>query len=180
MEIRRVMPGDDFRAIARIYSESWKAAYRGIVPQAYLDALTEARWATVLAGSAYDALVLMDGEAYAGTSSVCAARDTSMAGWGEIISLYLLPPYWGKGHGAALMDAAIALLGEKGFDRMYLWVLEDNARARAFYEKRGFVVSPDRAEIEIGGKALAEVRYTKGGRGFEASSPLPDAVLYPR
>ena len=39
MEIREILPSDDRRELSRIYEESWKSAYRGIIPQAYLDSI---------------------------------------------------------------------------------------------------------------------------------------------
>lgn len=46
MEIRHIQKDDDRSAISRIYEESWKFAYRGIVPQEYLDSIPEGRWAS--------------------------------------------------------------------------------------------------------------------------------------
>jgi hypothetical protein len=45
MEIRYIASSDDRTAISRIYEESWKYSYRGIIPQELLDALPESRWA---------------------------------------------------------------------------------------------------------------------------------------
>lgn len=39
MEIRRIQESDDRWKISRIYEESWKFAYQGIVPQDYLDSI---------------------------------------------------------------------------------------------------------------------------------------------
>ena len=39
MEIRLLRDSDDRVAVSRIYEESWKFAYKGIVPQAYLDSI---------------------------------------------------------------------------------------------------------------------------------------------
>ena len=161
MEIRKVTFNDDFAAIGSIYAESWKFAYRGIVPQAYLDQLTNRRWMNALNENRYDAFILLDNGQYIGTSSICPARDKDMAGWGEIISLYLLPEYFGKGYAALLLDYVVSALQKEGFQRIYLWALEENARARRFYEKQGFRWNGDTMEAVIGGKSLTEVRYIK-------------------
>jgi len=159
MEIRKVTKADDFDAISRIYALSWKAAYRNIVPQQYLDELSEFRWSAVLENSPYDAFVMLENGRYIGTSSICAARDENMKGWGEIISIYLLPEYWGKGAGELLLDNSVTALIKKGYQKIYLWVLEENRRARKFYEKSGFTLSADKSLINIGNKDLLEVRY---------------------
>ena len=39
MEIRPLRETDSRLEVRRIYEESWKSAYRGIVPQAYLDGI---------------------------------------------------------------------------------------------------------------------------------------------
>ena len=158
-EFRKVLPSDDFGAIARIYVHSWRAAYRDIVPQAYLDGLSEARWEENLRKSASDSYVLLLDGQYIGTSAICPARDETMEGWGEVISAYLLPEYFGKGYGKLLLGGAVAALREKGYAQIYLWVLEKNARARVFYERNGFQPTPDRMALSIGGEELAEMRY---------------------
>lgn len=43
--------------------------------------------------------------------------------------------------------------------KILLWVLEDNGRARRFYEKHGFVCSEECKDEKIGGKKLREVMY---------------------
>ena len=42
---------------------------------------------------------------------------------------------------------------------MLLWVLEDNHRARKFYEKNGFIYSEVFFDDNIGGKNVREVLY---------------------
>ena len=44
MEIRLLRDSDGRVAVSRIYEESWKFAYKGIVPQAYLDSIPAGRW----------------------------------------------------------------------------------------------------------------------------------------
>jgi ribosomal protein S18 acetylase RimI-like enzyme len=158
MEIRKVMQTDDFNAISRIYALSWKAAYIGIVPQEYLDGLSEHRMVDILRNSSHNAFVIIKNSEYIGTSTICAARDDKMAGWGEIVSIYLLPEYFGKGYGKPLLENSIFELTNMGHDKIYLWVLEENTQARKFYESNGFS-SSDKKLINIGGKDLPEIRY---------------------
>ena len=159
MEIRRMTLNDDAEVVGNIYANSWKAAYRGIVPQAYLDGLAGSMWLAVLRDEQYQSYLAMDGEAYIGASAVCAARDESMVGWGEIVSLYLLPTYFGSGYAEPLFRRVVEALRMQGYQQIYLWVLEENARARRFYEKQGFAANGDRLVLTIEGKELMEVRY---------------------
>ena len=39
MDIRTIRPDDDRLALSGVYETSWRWTYRGIVPQAFLDAL---------------------------------------------------------------------------------------------------------------------------------------------
>jgi GNAT superfamily N-acetyltransferase len=52
--------------------------------------------------------------------------------------LYVVPERWGRGVAAALHDAALEQARADGFERCHLWVLEENHRARRFYERRGW------------------------------------------
>ena len=161
MNIHKVTETDDFNAIGEIYAQSWKTACRGIVPQDFLDELAGSRWAKVLSGSKYDSYVIREDRKYIGTSSIGAAREEKMAGWGEIISIYLLPEYFGKGYAEPLFKRAVNALCEKGCTNIYLWVLNENIRAQRFYEKHGFHNSGEAALIDIAGAELTEIRYIK-------------------
>ena len=45
MEIRLINEQDDCFAISNVYEESWKSAYKGIIPQTYLDSIPKGHWA---------------------------------------------------------------------------------------------------------------------------------------
>ncbi len=161
MEIRKVSPTDDVDALSRIYALSWKAAYQGIIPWKYLENLPENRWSATLKTSDWDSLVMLDEGEAIGTASICPARESAMEGWGELISIYLLPGHWGMGKGQLLLHNALEELRKQGYEKVYLWVLAKNARAIAFYEKNGFVATQDQLVMEIGGKELVDVRYVR-------------------
>src|SRR5262249_11553 len=81
---------------------------------------------------------------------------------GEIEAIYVLPSSWSIGIGRGLWEVARTRLLERGFTSVTLWVLEENARARAFYRAAGFAPNPASAkEITIGGKPLREIRYER-------------------
>ena len=159
MEIRLLLPGDDRREVSRVYEESWRFAYRGIIPQAYLDGIPAGHWAPCLDTPGWHTLLCMENGAMVGTSSFCASRSAQFPGWGEIISLYLLPAYMGRGYGKALLLNALAELDRLGFGEVFLWVLEENRQARQFYSRMGFSPSGGFLEDSIGGKPLRELAY---------------------
>lgn len=57
------------------------------------------------------------------------------------------------------MTDAILHLGRKGYSSVSLWVLEENQRARRFYEKAGFDLDGASKSIEIDESELREFRY---------------------
>lgn len=159
MKVRYIIPADDRMMISKVYEESWKSAYKGIIPQDYLDSIPEGRWAPNLDNQSWNTLVCIDNGKIIGTSSFCKSRFEQFQGWGEIISIYLLPDYIGKGYGKILMEAALLELKKQGYKNIFLWVLEENIKARNFYEHYGFLQTDDILENTIGGKDLREVRY---------------------
>ena len=93
----------------------------------------------------------------------CPARDGGYPGsWGEIASIYLLPDFWGCGLGGWLLECTEGKLKEEGFSVGYLWVLEENLRARRAYEKAGYTLSSASKTMELCGAKLCEMRYDKG------------------
>ena len=161
MEIRRIKQTDDRYAVSRIYEESWKFAYKNIIPQSFLDSIPAGRWASRLDAAEMNTLVMIENDDFIGTSSYCKSRFPEFSGFGEIVSIYLLPDYIGKGYGKPLLDAVIGELAKLGYRDIFLWVLEDNLRARKFYEKAGFVQSNEYLDDNIGGKKLREIRYIR-------------------
>lgn len=159
MEIRYIEQTDDRAAISRIYEKSWKFAYKDIIPQGYLDSIPTGQWVSSLDKSGRKSLVMIENNTFIGTSSFCRSRFPDFDGSGEIVSIYFLPEYMGKGYGKLLMDAVIAELSKMEFNDVFLWVLEDNYRARKFYEKYGFVQSDNSLYDNIGGKNLREIQY---------------------
>ena len=165
----RPMTPDDCDRVAEIRVGGWRAAYRGMVPQTYLDAMDVAREAerrrAHLAGAG-DAVV-----------NLVAEEDGRVVGWGchgpyrdhdgtrpeaaELYALYVDPARIGTGAGRALLTESVRRCALAGHRRMLLWVLRDNARARRFYARAGF--GPDGAEepFEVGGVAVPEVRYAR-------------------
>ncbi len=172
MRIRPVSSQDNKMSISRVYEESWKQAYRNIIPQDYLDSIPAGAWCEAAFRPDMYSLVMTDGNEIVGTASYCKRRlfdglpdetDFSvLKKAGEIISIYFLPQYTGKGFGTLLTQAVLAELKKTGYQNCCLWVLEENERARRFYEKMGFISDGISMEQEIGGKRLREMRYVFG------------------
>lgn len=159
MEVRKTTERDDLNAIGDIYAQSWKNAYKGIVPQQYLDELSGNNWSSILTLRQNTVYLLIKRGKYIGVASAGASRDEKCSGWGEIYSIYLLPEHFGTGSGKILLDYMLKALAENGYKDIFLWTLADNMRARHFYEKCGFTFNGDTEEITIGGAELMMVKY---------------------
>lgn len=164
MVIRRAH-AEDSHGIALVHVSSWQHAYRGIVPQAYLDQLSvadrEKRWVEVFDQGGSEALVAdADGHVIGFISYGKSRQADAGPEEGEIYAIYVSTSHWSTGVGRSLWEAASARLRELGFTRAIVWVLAANARAIQFYERVGFAPCRDsETTVEIGGKDLPEVRY---------------------
>ncbi|WP_446786493.1 GNAT family N-acetyltransferase [Macellibacteroides fermentans] len=153
----------DVKEISYIHASSWKTAYKGIVPQEYLDNLKNDFWIPSfekwISDNTITAKLAYTGNEAIGCISYGKSRDISLPDWGEIVSLYVLPKYLGRGFGKALLMSAINDMYNKGFENIYLWVLEENLQAQKFYRKNGFIKSEDKLSCEISGKNLFDLRF---------------------
>ena len=163
----RVATLEDAEAVAGVHVRSWQSAYRGLVPDADLDSLSvEGRreaWSRILAETDLPrtgTFVLTDGLEVIGFAHVAPTRDDDLRdSTGEVTGIYVAPSAWGRGGGRQLMEAARANLKAAGFATAALWVLEANHRARAFYERQGWVAEGARKVDDRGDFVLLEVRY---------------------
>ena len=159
MEIRYVSSEDNPMEISSVYENSWKYAYRGIIPQDYLDSIPSGHWSKSINKSGMNNIVVIENGLIIGTASFCKSRWEKYSDYGEIVSIYFLPEYIGKGYGKYLLKKCIEELETKGFCNILLWVLEENHRAREFYEKNGFCLCKEIMNDNIGGKEIKEVMY---------------------
>lgn len=163
----RVATVDDAAQIAAVHVQSWQSAYRGLLPDEFLDNLSVeqrlTQWQSTLSHPTNNVLVCEDKAQVVGFVSYGRCRDEDLEGAevGEIYGIYLRPDKWGQGFGAALMQAGLAWLQEQDYQTASLWVLAGNERAMHFYEQFGF--KPDgMTKVESRpGIELHEVRYVK-------------------
>ena len=158
----------DTEAIARVHARSWQAAYRGVVPDDFLEGLSDAvwvdRWRTIFTEPQAGARTLVrdEGDEVTGFARIGPVRDPDPPGpgWDEVYAIYLDPRAWGRGAGSDLLRAALDTVAD-GVPGVSLWVFRDNARARAFYERHGFEVDGLEQDLTIGGRPVPEVRYRR-------------------
>jgi ribosomal protein S18 acetylase RimI-like enzyme len=156
---------DDAEEIALVHVASWHSTYAGLLPARYLDAMDvrnyEESWARTIRDPFRRSVVLVaeEAERIVGFASCGRERDDDRRYEGELYAIYLLREAQGRGHGRALVEAAAAALALRGMGSMVVWVLRDNAPARAFYERMGAAYLRERP-LDLGlGYDLPEVAY---------------------
>lgn len=157
---------DDAHSIAEVQVKTWQVAYRGQMPDDFLDNLSVERRAAVwrqLAQASDQAILVAENpqRIIVGFCSLCPSRDEdARPSTGEIAAIYVLPDSWNRGQGQGLMDAAIDEGRNRGYDEITLWVLDGNLRARRFYETYGFQCDGTTKEDNRWGSfTIREVRY---------------------
>lgn len=160
----------DASAIASVYVDTWRTAYRGLLPDDFLDALShegyEERWRRSLAAETTRTYVAVAGHDVVGFASGGRERAGEDGFGGELYAIYVTHDEQRRGHGRKLVEATARGLRELGLNDMIVWVLRDNHPARLFYERLGGAYV--RAQpITIGSALLQEVGY-----GWRELDPL--------
>jgi GNAT superfamily N-acetyltransferase len=163
VEIRSAAVADAAR-IGEINVTAWRAAYRGLIPDKVLDAMSVQHrteiWRALIAQGVAVIVAVVD-QTIAGYAGFGPNRDDDVASHvGELYALYLDPDRWGQGIGHALHDAVLLALSGAGYTKVTLWVLDTNERAISFYERHGWVPGEVKDELR-GDIVLHEVRYAR-------------------
>jgi ribosomal protein S18 acetylase RimI-like enzyme len=162
VQIRRARL-DDAAAIAEVHVRTWQAAYEhvfGAERLARIDVGGRQSMARRLATEPeYDAFVADDDGAIVGFVA-CGPpeEEAEEATARELYAIYVLPAAWGTAAAPGLMGAAVEAMQARGATRVLLWVLDDNPRARRFYEREGWHADGS-AESEYLGLTVPLVRY---------------------
>jgi len=168
MVFRRATTADSL-VIATIHVRSWQTAYQGIVPAQFLASMSvgqrEGIWRQRLEQDTPGTWVIEEHGAVLGWISAGPSRDTdALASTSELWAIYVDPRHWRRGVGQRLWSQVEDHLRCSGFSDVTLWVLQNNARALAFYRSNGFVVDGIEKTVELGGTELVEIRLRKALR----------------
>jgi ribosomal protein S18 acetylase RimI-like enzyme len=188
MVVIRSASAADAPQIAGVMRDSWFAAYGGIIAHQIIDEVTApdggARvrqsfrtrpWQHMIAAVAPrpQPAAAAAAPGIVGYASFGPELDVLGMSWpyprtaagaegrvAELYALYVHPAWWSTGTGRALMDQVLASVSGAGYRCITLWVLQDNARARCFYERAGFAPDGARRGLpDLGG--VAEIRYRR-------------------
>jgi ribosomal protein S18 acetylase RimI-like enzyme len=165
MQVRQASIADA-RRIAQIHVETWRAAYRGQMPDAVLDELDVDRraifWNKHLATRPQGTLVVELENAIIGFCDLVPSRDkdSNPHEVGEIAAIYVQPEFWRKGAGGELCRFALRAARLQKYLSVTLWVLASNVAAQKFYETMGFSLDgATKVDQCLNNYELHEVRY---------------------
>lgn len=154
---------DDAAGIARVRVDCWRTTYRGLIPDAYLDAMdvdaSTRLWDRVLS-------------APPNTTSVFVADDGGVVGFAagnrleeprhaldaELSAAYVRRDRQRAGIGRRLVDAVARAQRAHGAHGLIVWVIAGNKAGRAFYERLGAALLVEQP-FEWDGMPLVEAGY---------------------
>ena len=140
-----------------VHWQTWREAYDDLLPAEFQETMTLERCRFFSQKYPENTLIAIDGMKVVGFISYGNYRDETIRA-GEIIALYVLKDYYGKGIAQKLMKEALSTLEQ--FSEIFLWVLNENKRAIAFYQKMGFTFDGQEKILDLG-KPITEIRMVR-------------------
>ena len=123
------MPADA-QAVSEIWHAGWPDGHRGHVPEELVAVRTKESFRMRAAEHVEDTIVADVGGSVAGFTMIVDD---------EVEQVYVAAAHRGSGVADALLADAEARIRAAGHSRAWLAVVAGNARARRFYERRGWV-----------------------------------------
>lgn len=149
---------EDALQIADVHVAAWRETYGPLLPAGALDSLDAGeraqKWAGIIAGGK-EVLVAEDAGGIVAWASGGPGRDDDAPVDRELEGIYSPARVHGSGVGQLLLDAVIA------DSPAYLWVLDGNARAEAFYRRNGFRRDGAEREHAVAGIPRTTVRMVR-------------------
>lgn len=155
---------EDVDTMALIHSKSFQQAFKGIIPDDFLkERFSYERLKDRLYKGVYEdtvtSCIMYEDDIPVGMQTFIKdteRHDSEI----DIGTICLLPEYWGRNIGIEFIGWGLKELKRKGYIKVVLWVVEENVRARKFYEKVGFEHDGEIRIINTG-RELKEYRYIK-------------------
>ena len=154
----------DAAAIAKVRTQTWQSAYRGIISDEYLDNMSEIGFEEKIRN-------VLSSQNSGEIHKVAQMENGDTVGWvaggrerggnpdydGEIYALYVLPEYQNNGIGRDLVKYTACDLKKCKMKSILIWMLDGNS-ARGFYEHLGGMEVSSKS-VEIAGAVLKEVAF---------------------
>ncbi|MEM7243872.1 MAG: GNAT family N-acetyltransferase [Acidobacteriota bacterium] len=156
----------DAADLVQLQADAWRAAYRGLMPPAFLEGLdldaARERCEQALHGGASMLVIEESGQVVGSCHFETRGDGRDGITPVELLALNVAPKSWRRGHGSSLLVAMFGRLRATGCDEVFLWVLSGNVPARRLYEATGFKTDGDaRTNRELTGFPLHEVCYRR-------------------
>ena len=145
--IKSMETPEEIEGKSLVHWQTWSEAYDDLLPAEFQETMTLERCRLFSQKYPENTLIAIDGLKVVGFISYGSFRDETIQA-GEIIALYVLKDYYGKGIAQKLIKAALIALDH--FSEIFLWVLKDNKCAIAFYQKMGFTFDGQEKILELG------------------------------
>jgi len=155
----RPLEKTDVPRIAEIHVFAQRTVYRGVVPDEFLfGKMTVQKRIEYFCENETEGYVLEEGFVK-GFITLGPCKDSDKPGCFELYRIFVDPFIFGQGIGGKLAEHVEKVAKERGYNEIYLWVLEGNANARSFYARLGYVAD---GAVRISGYfGVPEVRYIK-------------------
>jgi GNAT superfamily N-acetyltransferase len=169
IHVRDATPSDG-AAMGAVQIAAWRAAYAGVMTDAYLAGLDPEtfgeHWRAAAGEDRGRARALLVGELAGGVVAIAAtgefrARASDDDPTGELWMLNTHPDAFGTGVSGAVHAEALHRLAAAGHREAVLWVVRDNPRARRFYEREGWAADGHETDADLGGVDVTELRYRR-------------------
>lgn len=171
---------EHFAAMSLIHALGWRDTYADAVPAKWMaENITDDRWIPLFRRDfeekrCHGLLLYRDETPVAclnygpartdnyNAGQVCAFPNTDYQDWGEIISFYTHPNERGKGYGGLLIEEAVRRMNKGGYERVFVFVLRENEKARRFYARHGFSWDGTHADIPFPPDTICvDLRYIR-------------------
>ncbi|MFJ8577036.1 GNAT family N-acetyltransferase [Micromonospora sp. NPDC093277] len=156
----------DLMAIGALHQRSRVTAYSSFLPAAALARPTPEElgryWVERLTWEGADhRMTVAERDGRLAGFSYLGPDDADDPETGLLNAIHLEPTERGRGSGRTLMVDALAAMRARGWSRAVLWVLEENASARRFYERGGWAPTGERRDEHIGSALVPQLRYAR-------------------
>ena len=157
LTIKQMETPEEIEVKSFVHWQTWREAYDDLLPAEFQETMTLERCRFFNQKYPKNTLIAIDGMKVVGFISYGNFRDETIQA-GEIIALYVLKDYYGKGIAQELIKEALTTLEQ--FSEIFLWVLKENKRAIAFYQKMGFTFDGQEKILDLG-KPITEIRMVR-------------------
>jgi len=162
----RIAEIKDALDIATVHVKMWQKAYKGQVPDSFLDNMSIEERKKIWMSNMQNPKD--------GIKVFVAENNGDITGWimggknrdediptdvGELGGIYVHPDWQGKGVGSIMMQNFLNWLRKEGYKKATLWVLATNKKTRKWYESKGWRVEGKTKTEPRDGFYLHEVRY---------------------